>query len=389
MADAELYGVWAGGYHLTNVLLHLLNTLLLFWVLTRMTGSPWRSGLVGALFALHPLHVESVAWIAQRKDVLSTFFWMLTLLFYVRYTERPGWFRYGWVLLAYVLGLMSKPMLVTLPFVLLLLDVWPLRRWRIGEGNHDERIGHPFFRLALEKAPLLMLGVLFGLLTYFAEDLAGALPGFHEMPLSVRVANALVSYGVYLLKTVWPVDLAAFYPHPGIWPWWQVLLAGSILVLASGWILYRMRTLPFLFVGWFWFLGTLVPVVGLIQVGSHGMADRYTYIPLIGWFIALVWWASEGLSLLPDRKKKGWGGGIALVLILGCFVLSWQQLQHWRNSIALFSHAIASTRNNYLAYNNLGGVLLTYGDADAAEGLSGRPCKSNRTILQPTTTWVT
>jgi len=287
MIDHELWGLNPGGYHLTNVLLHLGATLLLFAGLRRLTGEVVPSGFVAALFALHPLHVESVAWIAERKDVLSGFFWMLTLLLYARYVERPGWGRYLPVLLSFILGLAAKPMVVTLPMILLLLDVWPGRRLTAENWRRNRRL------VAGEKIPMLLLGVVVGMVTVAAEHQVGALKTFTEFPLSSRLANAVVAYGFYLYKAVWPAGLAVHYPHPGTWPSEIVVLSLAVLGAVSFLAVWRFKTAPYLLVGWLWYLVSLLPVSGLIQIGSHAFADRYSYIPLTGVFIAVVWGVGE------------------------------------------------------------------------------------------------
>ena len=371
MLDGELFKLNAGGYHGTNVLWHLGNTLLLFWVLTRMTGMPGRSGLVAALFAVHPLHVESVAWIAQRKDVLSAFFWMLTMLCYIRYLERPGKGRYLLMLAAFVFGLMAKPMLVTLPLVLLLLDYWPLGRMQKGGFAAPENITRfaqrPFLALAWEKAPLVIIAVLFAFLAIYAEERAGAIPGINELSLPVRMTNALVSYALYLGKVFRPLELAVFYPHPGLWPLPQIALSGLLLFLITTIVLFRRRTFPWLIVGWFWYLFVLLPVSGLVQVGSHGMADRYAYLPMIGIYLILAWGGWEVLRIHDEDRRKIVYTAYAGIMIMACTIVAWNQLQYWQNSITLFSRAIDVTRNNYLAHNNLGAVFITYGFPDAAE----------------------
>ncbi len=293
--DQQLYGHNvnpAGGFHITNVVLHVLNTLLLFWVLTRMTGRMGRSAFVAALFALHPLHVESVAWVSERKDVLSTLFWMLTTAAYVLYAERPHWIRYLPVMVFFALGLMAKSMLVTLPCVLLLLDYWPLRRafW---------------WRLILEKVPLFLLAAASAAVTMYAQQLGGEANPPGQMPL--RVGNALMAYVAYIGKMFLPINLIPFYPSPyrmdQVYP--AGLLAGLLLIAITVLVLALARRAPYLTVGWFWYLGTLVPVIGVVQViGGHGMADRYTYIPLIGLFIALIWGVTDGLSLAGVRRAR-------------------------------------------------------------------------------------
>ena len=340
MLDCQLFGLQSGWHHLTNVLIHALAALALFGFLHRATGARWRSAFVAFVFALHPLHVESVAWIAERKDVLSALFWFLTLWAYVRYAERPGWRRYGLTLAAFCLGLMSKPMLVTLPFVLLLLDIWPLRRWpRLWEKA-------PFFALTAAEA----------IATYVAQSGSGAVQGF---PLGLRIENALVSYVVYIAKMFWPVRLAVFYPYPAAVPVWQATLAGLAILGVSIAVVRWLRAYPYLAVGWFWFLGTLVPVIGLIQVGAQARADRYMYIPMTGLAILLAWGAADLI-----RRKEA----VALVgaaACLACVPLTWAQTEHWANSQALFQHALDVTDNNYLAHHNLGVALADLSPQDA------------------------
>ena len=286
MMDVQLFGLNPGGHHLTNLLLHIANVLLLFGVLQQMTGAVWLSALVAALFALHPLNVESVAWVAQRKTVLSTMFWLLTVLAYVRYVKKPNWGRYLGMMGIFVLGLMAKPMLVTLPCVLLLLDYWPLKRLGKDSKEFWERLP----RLAAEKLPLLIPVAAISVVTLEAQSQAGAISTWEWLPLGTRVANAVAAYGLYLKKMLWPMDLAVFYPHPGnsleVWP---VALAALLLVILSLGVWWQGRRSRYLVVGWFWYLGTLLPVSGLIQVGGQAMADRYAYVPLMGLFIILVW----------------------------------------------------------------------------------------------------
>jgi tetratricopeptide (TPR) repeat protein len=348
MADSELYGMNAGGYHWTNVLLHLANTLLLFLVLSRMTGAVWRSGFVAALFALHPLHVESVAWVAQRKDVLSGFFWMLAMGSYALYAERPGTDRYLLVLLLLILGLMSKPMLVTLPFVFLLLDYWPLGRFR---GSWQG--------LVLEKIPMIIAALCISFFALKAEKGFGAVANLADLPFSLRLSNVVVSYGLYLVKTVWPFHLAVFYPHPGVWPVWSVLGSGVFLLAVSLAVVYWLRKYPYLGVGWFWYLGVLVPVIGLIQVGSHSMADRYTYLSLIGIFVMAVWGIAELAARLKLRADIMAVFGAVLLILLT--VAAHFQVQTWRDSETLFEHALKNTKSNYFIHGSLGMVALEEG----------------------------
>jgi Tfp pilus assembly protein PilF len=356
MLDCQLYRLNAGGYHWTNVLLHVANSILLFLVLSRMTGAVFKSAFVAALFALHPLHVESVAWVSQRKDVLSTFFWVLTMSAYVYYTERPGVYRYLPIVLFYVLGLMSKPMVVTLPLVLLLLDYWPLKRFP------SSAFPVSLYRLILEKIPLFILAAGLTAVTFYTEGKIGALKSFEMFPVEVRTANAIVSYVGYIWKTVWPINLAIFYPHSGILPWWQIVPSALMLVSITFLVFYNMKRYPFLVTGWFWYILTLSPVIGLVQIGGHGMADRYTYIPLIGLFVVMVW----GVS----RLWEGWQYGkifaplSSLVVLSVLMVLTWFQVQHWRDSISLFQHALHVTEKNYVVYNNLGAALFHKGNFD-------------------------
>jgi len=374
VADTELHGPDAGGYHLTNLVLHLANTLLLFIAMRSLTGSPWRSLFVAALFALHPLHVESVAWVTERKDVLSAFFWFLGLWLYARYASGPSPARYAAVLLALVLGLMAKPMVVTLPFVLLLLDLWPLGRLAVpaevrGNGRaggrrkeRAARIDTLRFRVVVEKAPLVLVATALGLVTYLAQRGTGATVSLEALPLGARFANALVSYVSYLGKTFWPDDLAAFYPHPlnGI-PAWQVLGAALFLGLVSAAAARPSvrRRRPYLLVGWLWYLGTLLPVIGLVQVGYQGMADRYTYLPLVGVFIMIAW----GLPDLAGegRMRRVLVPAAATVAVGALAVCTWYQAALWRDSISLFEHALRVTRRNFVMHNQLGLALAERG----------------------------
>lgn len=382
LVDGQLFGVNPGAHHWVNVGFHAANTLLLFLALWRLTGAEGRSAFVAALFALHPLHVESVAWVAERKDVLSGFFWMLTLLAYARYAERPGPWRYVWVLLCFTLGLMAKPMVVTLPFVLLLLDYWPLERFRpatvsagtdgtpgtasaVASGPRSVAPSTSWARLVLEKLPLLALAAAASAVTVFYLRSWGKLD-MELYPATARLANALVSYARYLGKTVLPEDLSVIYPHPGVWPWWAVTGACLLLSLTTMVAVIGARRLPYLLVGWLWFLGTLVPVLGLVQMNPQAMADRYTYLPLIGLFVALAWGGTELAGRLACPKPV-WAG-IGLCVLLGCALVTRHQLQHWQDSTALFSHAVAVTRDNPRAQYNLGQSLSTLAQTLLARG---------------------
>ena len=398
MMDYQLFGLWGGGHHLVSVGLHIANTLLLLLLLRRMTGALWRSAVVAGLFALHPLHVESVVWASERKDVLSAFFFMLTLLAYVRYAEvrrpkaeggglesgvlgpesgrgdaggAPRALRfYALALVCFALGLMSKPMLVTLPFVLLLLDYWPLQRLSASSRHHSNTpslhsVRAGAVRLVLEKVPFFLLAAASSVVTFLVQRRGGAVST--SLTVAERIANALVSYVRYIGKTLWPENLSVLYPHPGHWPVWQVIASGALLLTITAAALLLGRKKPYLAVGWLWFCGMLVPVIGLVQVGVQSMADRYTYLPLIGLFIMLVWGLCE---LIP--RERPWRfkalavvGGLSLAV---CGALTEHQIRFWRNSEALFTHAVQVTRNNYLAYNNLGFYLNGQGrTAEAME----------------------
>jgi len=410
MLDCQLFGNNAGAHHLVNLLFHIANTLLLFLVLKRMTGlrpgdsqpprdsssrnanktakadvtatasqagDIWPSALVAALFAWHPLHVESVAWISERKDVLSTFFGLLAIWAYTRFVRRsetgnqtsgfrlPTSGHYWLALLFFALGLMSKPMLVTWPFVLLLLDFWPLKRTGLGFKMPIVR------RLIFEKLPFFALALASSVITFLAQHASGATDLLVRLPISENAGNALVSYARYLGKLVWPENLAFFYPYPGRgmvdsngWTVWQVTGAAALLALFTMAAVWQARRRPFLIVGWLWFLGTLVPVIGLVQAGAQAMADRYTYIPLIGVFVMLAWSGKE----LGDRLSgaKFIFGPVAAVLLAACLVVTSRQLRYWQNSEFLCRHALAVTTNNYLAHFNLGLALIDEGKIDAA-----------------------
>jgi hypothetical protein len=350
MLDGQLFGSNPAGYHFTNLFLHIANTLLLFLVLKQMTNALWQSAFVAALFALHPLHVESVAWVSERKDVLSAFFWMLTMLVYVRYVKKPNAARYLLVLLIFALGLMSKPMLVTLPFVLLLLDYWPLDRisrlqWKI------------LYNLILEKIPFVVLSVVFSVMAFFAQQSGGALTKFTELSLKFRIYNALISYVKYIEKMFYPGHLAPFYPHPyaNVSVLYAVISAAVLLAVTI--LVIRLAKLHrYLVTGWFWYLGTLVPVIGIIQVGDFAMADRYTYITLTGLFIIIAWLLPELLAkLLSASPQRKIALGLSMVIVLTTLgICAHRQTSYWKDSFTLFSHAIEVTQNNWIAYYNLG-----------------------------------
>ncbi|MGD0259054.1 MAG: tetratricopeptide repeat protein [Verrucomicrobiota bacterium] len=424
--DVRIFGLRPGWHHLINLLLHTANAILLFLVLNRMTGAVCRSAVVAALFAVHPLHVESVAWVAERKDVLSTFFFILTLSAYARYAagRRPGsegsgrlgrngrlgeaslpsrlW--YVATLGLFALGLMSKPMLATLPFVLLLLDFWPLGRsaeWGMrGAESGGSARGRGWAGLVAEKVPFFVLAAGSSVLTFLAQAKGHNVS--IGLPLGSRIANAIASYLKYLGKTVWPADLAVFYPHPDIrypvshqWAGWKIALAALLLIAITVWALFRARRQPWFAVGWFWYLGTLVPVIGIIQVGGQALADRYTYIPLIGVFICLTWGAADSLASLrpggrdvspkgpfspaPDGISLGRLGEASLLsgaqvllaaagilAVTGCVLATQRQVKYWRNNLTLFEHALSVTANNAVAHYNIGTELEDQGNYDAA-----------------------
>ncbi|MCK4752406.1 MAG: tetratricopeptide repeat protein [Planctomycetes bacterium] len=353
MADCQLFGLNAGMHHLTNAILHIINTLLLFAVFKRMTGALWASAFVAAAFAVHPLHVESVAWVSERKDVLSTMFWFLTMMAYVSYVKRPGAGRYLLVLLAFALGLMAKPMLVTLPFVLLLLDYWPLGRFK------------DIKKLIVEKIPLFILMIASSVTTFLVQRTAGAVVATRTIPLITRTANALIAYAKYIEKMFWPSGLTIFYPHPtGEVSMLHAVIAAAVLISISVWVFWKARYYKYLAVGWLWFIGTLVPVIGLVQVGDQALADRYTYIPLVGLFIIIAWGASDLLSKL--RYKKIILAMSAAAIFSTLTVCTCSQLRHWRNTRTVFEHALNVTEDNYIAYFSLIKPLRQQGKIDQA-----------------------
>jgi tetratricopeptide (TPR) repeat protein len=395
--DWSLFGANAGGHHFVSLLLHIGAVLFLFLFLHKTTQSLWPSAIVAALFALHPLRVESVAWAAERKDVLSMFFGMAALYAYAFYAEDKKTSKYFFCLFLFVLSLMSKPMLVTLPFLLLLLDYWPLERWQrvlnpLPNDKIQVAVSHPQKKkskkskevvigekkisvpvkssrqiassLLWEKIPFIILTIISSMVTIWAQNNGGAIASLDKLFFSDRIINAIVSYVAYLDKIFWPVDLTVFYPYNSLPPSWQVFGATLILIGISVAVIFAIKKAPFLFVSWFWYVGTLVPVIGLVQVGRQAMADRYTYLPSIGIAIMLTW----GLLYLISKKRLH---KIILfpaaVLVLFVFtILTWQQCDYWKNSRSIFSHALSITKNNYLAHNNLGVALAEDGKNDQA-----------------------
>ena len=367
----QLFGLNPWGHHLINVLLHAANTALVFLLFQRLTRATWRSLLLAALFGWHPLRVESVAWVTERKDVLSTFFGLLCLMAYVCYVgeskvqspkskvqspKSKGF--YFLALLFFALGLMSKAMLVTWPFVMLLLDYWPLQRFKVQGSGFSVR------SLVVEKIPFFALAAAASVVTFVVQKKGGAIAAIESLPLGARAGNALVSYCRYLGKTFWPADMAVLYPHPGHWPLAEVLLAGLFLAGISALVFMQRRRQPFMLMGWLWFVGTLVPVIQLVQAGLVAMADRFTYVPSVGLLVLIIW---SGYEL-----TRGWRHHVMLLSLAGaaavvlCMALTRQQLGYWRDSETLFRHALKVTQNNYFAHYNLGDALFSQGQTDEA-----------------------
>ena len=402
MLDYQIFGLNPQGFHLINLLFHVMNTLLLFLILRRMTKKLWPSAFVAALFAIHPLHVESVAWIAERKDVLSTFFWMLTLGAYSYYVESPGFRRYCFVFLFFALGLLAKPMLVTLPFVLLLLDYWPLRRFQERRPDHKvqteesklltsdkqkkkskkndvvtvketlevKKPAEPEYKWSLiypllrEKVPLFVLVILSSLATYMAAQSAGAVTSIEKLPLGVRIGNAFISYIAYIGKMIWPSNLAVFYPYPKGLILWQVIGSVLLLIAITLVVIWRAKKSPYLATGWLWYAGTLVPVIGIVQAGVQAMADRYTYISLIGLFIMVAWGLPELLKKWKYRKEILFTASALIILCLS--IITWTQVGYWQNSISLFDHTLKVTDNNWFTYSSRGNTYYDLGNYQQA-----------------------
>ncbi|MDM8551657.1 tetratricopeptide repeat protein [Desulfobacterales bacterium HSG2] len=366
--DCHLYELNAGMHHWTSLIIHIANSILLFLVFRRMTGEVRKSAFVAALFALHPLNVDSVAWIAERKNVLSTFFWMLTMLAYVRYTEQPGFSRYMPVFLAFLLGLMTKPMLVTLPFVLLLTDYWPLCRLS-AEGTFRQS---SIFNLLLEKVPLFLLSAASVIVSSLSLQHYQNITVVQAVPMELRIANALISYIRYIEKMIWPRNMAFYYPYPDAIPLWQTAGAAVLLICVSFLTIRLLRRMPYLITGWLWYIGTLIPVSGLVQTGFWpAMADRWAYIPLIGIFVMIAWGVPEILAArMPNIGREYKNRGLAIistVIILVLMTVSWRQTGYWANSITLLKHALdATSHKNYLARNHLAVALADVGKTDEA-----------------------
>ena len=364
MVDVDLFGLDAGKHHLVSILIHAVNSVLLFAWLRRATGAVWRSALVGALFAVHPLHVESVAWISERKDVLSTFFWLVAMFAYVEWERHRDGVRYAVLAGAFALGLLAKPMVVTLPFALLLVDAWPLGR--LGGLHPDDhfdwrRIG-PLIR---EKLPLFALALASAIVTILAQR-GSAVVGLVDVAMSARVGNAVVSCVTYLEKTLWPTSLAAFYPHPSVGgdghPWTAVAGSAAVLVAISVATYLGRSRHPYLPWGWLWFLGTLLPVIGIVQVGVQSHADRYTYIPSVGILVAATWLAGSLVGAARWRRALAALAAAAAILLLG--VAARGQVSTWRTSESLWRHALAVTKGNWQAWTGLGDALSEDGKVE-------------------------
>ena len=356
MADYQFYGLNAGGYHVTNLLFHILSALLLFWLFSRMTGEIWKSAFVAAFFALHPLHVESVAWISERKDVLSAFFWMLTLCFYVVYTEKQSIKRYLLVFFSFVLALLSKPMVVTLPVIMILLDYWPLKRFENHKG-----VSRLILWQFKEKLPFLILSAVIVVVTFYNPN--ESLP--HKIvPLDIRLANAPVAFMTYLVKTFWPHNMAIFYPFPYEIPVWQITIAILLIITMTVAVMVTVKQLPYLFVGWFWFMIVIIPVIGIIQISAYAMADHYHYVPSIGLGLMLAW----GIPYFIKREdlRRNVLFPAVILFLISMSVLSWNQCRYWKDSVKLFSHALRVTKNNTMMHNLLGYSLFEKGKIDRA-----------------------
>jgi len=403
MLDSQIFGPTPSGYHLVNLLFHVMSALLLFLVVHRMTKEVWPSAFIAALFAIHPIHVESVAWISERKDVLSAFFWMLTMGAYISYVKQPGRRKYFYILVFFVLGLMAKPMLVTLPFVFLLLDFWPLRRfqermpdpniradgykypmahkqkpnqaktaaetWDHGKPAHSGFQWSAIYPLLREKAPLFALAIISSIVAVIAQKKGSALSSMEALSLGVRIGNAFISYVTYIWKTIWPANLAVFYPQSGALSRWQLWGSAFLIVGITVVAIWKAKKIPYLTTGWLWYTGTLIPVIGLLQVGSQAMADRYTYIPLIGLFIIAAWGIPDLLKTRKHGKEIYWALSALGIVCLSC--IAWRQAGFWRDSLTLFDHTLKVTDHNWLIYNNRGSIHNHLGDyPQAVEDLS-------------------
>jgi len=361
--DWSLFGANAGGHHLVSLLLHIAAAIFLFLFLNKTTNNIWPSAFAAAFFALHPLRVESVAWASERKDVLSMFFAMPCLWAYAFYAQKTSVSKYLLCLILFTLALMSKPTMVTLPFLLMLLDYWPLRRWQKALDGQKKGF-HSIGGLILEKIPFFCLVIAVSILTFLAQNEKGTVASVETISFINRIGNAILSYAAYLEKTIWPFNLAVFYPYELPLPLWKVLISGFIFLCITLASFYYIKKLPFLFAGWFIYLGTLVPVIGLVQVGSQAMADRYTYMPSVGISFMLTWGILYLVKRENIRKKVLFPAGVAILIFLS--VLTWKQCGYWKDSIKLWNHALQVTKNNFMAHGNLGLELFNKGKTDEA-----------------------
>jgi protein O-mannosyl-transferase len=353
LIDRQIFGMHAGGFHAVNVLLHAASSVMLFLALFRMTGRAWRCAIVAAVFALHPLHVESVAWVSERKDVLSTLLEMIALLLYVRYVERPDIRRFLQVCLAFTCSVMAKPMVITFPLILLLVDLWPLQRISWPPRWPEAR------RLVIEKIPLLLISLVASVLTVIAQKAYGTVASLESIPLTTRLANAIAEYAVYLKQAVWPSNLAVLYPTAAPAPGAATVAAIVLLILTAGVVMFARRR-PYLVTGWLWYLVMLAPVIGVLQVGVQARADRYMYVPLVGVTLAVVWLIGDWIAGHAIWRKAG--AVVAAVIVAALAVAAWRQTGYWKDSRTLFEHTLAVTKNNFIITNNLGVVLARAGD---------------------------
>ncbi len=369
LTDVQLFGMASGGHHLTNLLFHIINTLLLFYILKKLTGELWQSSFVAALFALHPLHVESVAWISERKDVLSTFFLLMTIWNYNKYTTNRNLTRYFISLMFFASGLMAKPMLVTLPFLLLLLDYWPIGRFNKKRSSHpkkEDSTASFVLKLVLEKTPFFILSGIFCIVTFLVQQKCGSVISITSFPIGTRLVNSLISYSQYVYKMIWPVNFAVFYPYPDNFSYSHIIISIIFLLVITLLAGMNIKKRPWIIVGWLWYLGTMVPVIGIIQVGLQAMADRYTYIPLIGIFIIMSWSTKDFFYKYRSRIPKAIPVTAATILLSGLMIITWAQVRYWSNSITLYKHAINVTENNSLAHFNLGSVFYEQDNKEKA-----------------------
>ena len=361
MIDCHLYGLNAGHHHVTNVIIHIFNTLLLFLVFRRMTGEVWPSSVVAVMFAIHPIHVESVAWVSERKDVLFALFWMLSMWFYIRYAEMPSLRRYLPLILCFFLGLLAKPMIVTLPFVLLLIDYWPLNRRRIkAQGSWIDRwLPQATTGLVLEKVPLFILAAIVSAITFILQKSGGAVTSLNTLSVSDRMYNMLISYVKYIVKMLWPHPLAVLYPRQEVLPLWQLVFSLFLLTACSILIIQYRKNHPYLLVGWLWFLGTMVPVIGIVQSGSQSMADRFAYIPFIGLYVLVAWGLQGIINRWPHRKT--FSVLVGMTVLATFMIVARIQVSYWSNDLILYEHTLKTTTNNFVVHRNYGLALAHKG----------------------------